>query len=117
MYQPECGCPPEVTRQGGTRASSCSRCAVTVTLSRRLLHQPSMSRTLFRTRIKFCGMTRAGDVRLAGALGADAVGFLFSAGSPPRTQPRHARLTRPARELMEAAGPVVRDNPAGGGPQ
>ncbi|HEX5662935.1 MAG TPA: N-(5'-phosphoribosyl)anthranilate isomerase, partial [Xanthomonadaceae bacterium] len=27
-----------------------------------------MNRTLFRTRIKFCGLTRAGDVRLAGEL-------------------------------------------------
>lgn len=27
-----------------------------------------MSRSFYRTRIKFCGMTRAGDVRLAGEL-------------------------------------------------
>src|SRR3546814_15374411 len=48
LYPPECGLPPAVTLQGWTRASSCSRCALTVTLSRPLLHPPTMSRTLFR---------------------------------------------------------------------
>ena len=37
----------------------------------------TQSRTLFRTRIKFCGMTRAGDIRLASELGADAIGMIF----------------------------------------
>ncbi|MCG6869357.1 MAG: phosphoribosylanthranilate isomerase [Gammaproteobacteria bacterium] len=35
-----------------------------------------------RTRIKICGMTREEDVRIAGYLGADAIGLVFYAPSP-----------------------------------
>jgi phosphoribosylanthranilate isomerase len=58
-------------------------------------------RTLFRTRIKFCGMTRAGDVRLASELGVDAVGFVFAADSARRVHPQQARMMR------QALGPLV----------
>lgn len=54
----------------------------------------------FRTRIKFCGMTRSGDVRLAGELGVDAVGFVFVPGSPRAVQPREARAMRQALAPM-----------------
>ncbi len=55
-----------------------------------------MSRTLFRTRIKFCGMTRAGDIRLASELGVDAIGFIFAKGSVRRVAPSEARAMRQA---------------------
>ncbi len=60
-----------------------------------------MNRALFRTRIKFCGLTRAGDVRLAGELGVDAVGFIFAPHSSRRLTPEAAR------GLRDALGPLV----------
>jgi len=70
-----------------------------------------MSRTLFRTRIKFCGMTRAGDVRLASELGVDAVGFVFAEGSPRRLEPEEARVLRNAMEPLVDAVALFKDNP------
>ena len=69
-----------------------------------------MNRTLYRTRIKFCGMTRPGDVRLAGELGVDAVGFVFAQGSPRRVSPVEARHLRQALAPMVAAVALFRDN-------
>lgn len=69
-----------------------------------------LRRTLFRTRIKFCGMTRAGDVRLASELGADAVGFVFAEGSPRRVEAREARLMRSALAPLVDAVALFRDN-------
>ena len=69
-----------------------------------------MTRTLFRTRIKFCGLTRAGDVRLASELGVDAVGFVFSSGSERRVRPEEARAMRSALEPLVDAVAVFHDN-------
>lgn len=49
-----------------------------------------------RTRIKFCGMTRPGDVRLAGELGVDALGFIFVPGSRRAIEPAQAVALRDA---------------------
>ncbi|MFA6985949.1 MAG: phosphoribosylanthranilate isomerase [Arenimonas sp.] len=40
-----------------------------------------------RTRVKFCGLTRPGDVRLACELGVDALGFVMVRASPRLLQP------------------------------
>lgn len=71
-----------------------------------------MSRTLFRTRIKFCGLTRPGDVRLASELGVDAIGFVFADGSPRRLQAEEARAMRNALGPLVDAVALFVDNPA-----
>jgi phosphoribosylanthranilate isomerase len=73
--------------------------------------QPN-SRALFRTRIKFCGMTRAGDVRLASELGVDAIGFVFAQRSPRRMRPGEARLMRNALAPLVDAVALFMDNTA-----
>ena len=69
-------------------------------------------KTLFRTRIKFCGLTRAGDVRLASELGADAIGFVFAPDSSRRLRPEEARLMRNALAPLVDAVALFRDNSA-----
>ena len=69
-----------------------------------------MSRTLFRTRIKFCGVTRSGDVRLASELGVDAIGFVFCDNSPRRVQPEEARAMRNALAPLVDAVALFMDN-------
>jgi len=69
-----------------------------------------MTRTLFRTRIKFCGMTRAGDIRLASELGVDAIGFVFARGSARRVAPAEARAMRQAVTPMVDVVALFRDN-------
>jgi phosphoribosylanthranilate isomerase len=69
-------------------------------------------RLLFRTRIKVCGMTRAGDVRLASELGVDAVGFVFARESRRQVRPEEARLMRNALAPLVDAVAVFADNSA-----
>ena len=71
-----------------------------------------MNRTLYRTRIKFCGLTRPGDVRLAGELGVDAVGFVFAPDSPRRLTAVEARQLRLALAPMVSVVALFRGNSA-----
>ena len=54
-----------------------------------------------RTRVKICGITRPEDARLAVALGADALGFVFV-----RASARHVTLDA-ARRIADALPPFV----------
>lgn len=71
-----------------------------------------MNRSLFRTRIKFCGLTRPGDVRLASELGVDAIGFVFAPKSPRRVEAQEARAMRHALAPLVDAVALFMDNPA-----
>jgi len=65
----------------------------------------------FRTRIKFCGLTRAGDVRLASELGVDVVGFVFARQSKRRVEPEEARAMRSALAPFVDSVALFMDNP------
>ena len=69
-----------------------------------------MNRTLFRTRIKFCGLTRAGDVRLACELGVDAIGFVFARGSVRQIEAEEARAMRNALAPLVDVVALFQDN-------
>lgn len=64
-----------------------------------------------RTRIKFCGLTRPGDVRLASELGVDALGFVFAAGSPRRLDIAQVPALRQALPPLVDAVALFMDNP------
>ncbi|HHW4682792.1 MAG TPA: phosphoribosylanthranilate isomerase, partial [Xylella sp.] len=66
----------------------------------------------YRTRIKFCGMTRVGDVRLATELGVDAVGLIFASGSPRRLTASMACAIRQTIAPMVDVVALFRNNSA-----
>jgi phosphoribosylanthranilate isomerase len=61
-----------------------------------------------RTRIKFCGLVRPGDVDDAVAIGADAIGFVFYPKSPRALTPEAAAtLRRRLPSFVSAVGLFV----------
>ena len=69
-----------------------------------------MAASHFRTRIKFCGLTRPGDARLACELGVDAVGVIFAAKSQRRVAPARAAAVRAALSPLVTLVALFMDN-------
>ena len=74
-------------------------------------HTSSAYNRRMRTRIKFCGLTRPGDVRLAVEMGVDALGFVFAPGSPRRLAPDEVEgLRQPVPPLVDVVA-LFMNNP------
>lgn len=67
---------------------------------------------LRRTRIKFCGLTRAEDVAEACALGVDAMGFVFAARSKRRVSAQAAAALHDGLHPFVDAVALFMDTPA-----
>ncbi len=66
-----------------------------------------------RVRIKFCGITRGEDAGLAAAMGVDALGFVFTAGSRRVIDPATAAaIVRGLPPLVTAVALFMDDEPA-----
>lgn len=65
-----------------------------------------------RTRIKFCGLTRAEDVRVAAELGVDAIGFVLTKKSRRFIEPVQARALRDALPPFVSAVALFMDDDA-----
>jgi phosphoribosylanthranilate isomerase len=66
-----------------------------------------------RTRVKICGITRPGDAEAVAMAGADALGFVFWAGTPRRVEPAHARAIAAAvHPFVSIVGLFVDPEPA-----